>query len=96
MANTRDEKLGADLLIGGDGAKQHFARLVAQRSEIEKQLGFDLDWQELPDSKACRIASWYPNVVLEDEGRWEEYMKWLTQRLVRMDQVLRPIVKALP
>ena len=56
---------------------------------------FAFSWKRLV-ALACRIASWYPNVVLEDEGRWEEYMKWLTQRLVRMDQVLRPIVKALP
>ena len=31
-----------------------------------------------------------------DLNRWDEYLDWLTQRLVKMDQVLRPIVKALP
>ena len=43
-----------------------------------------------------RIASWYPNASIEDEQRWHEYIDWLTQRLVKMDAVLRPIVKALP
>jgi predicted nuclease of restriction endonuclease-like (RecB) superfamily len=33
---------------------------------------------------------------LKDESRWDEYLDWLTQRVVNMDQVLRPIVKALP
>jgi hypothetical protein len=95
-ANTRDERLGVELWIPGSAAKQHFANLIAQRQEIEEKLGFELDWQELPDAMACRIASWYPEASIEDESRWEEYLDWLTQRLVKMDQVLRPIVKALP
>lgn len=95
-ANTRDERLGVELWMPGTDAKQHFANLSAQKSDIEAKLGFALDWQELPDSKACRIATWYPNASIEDEARWDEYLGWLTQRLVRMDQVLRPIVKYLP
>ena len=42
------------------------------------------------------VATWYPHASIEDESRWDEYLDWLTQRLVKMDQVLRPIVKALP
>lgn len=95
-ANTRDERLGVELWIPGAAAKQHFANLIPQKQTIEDQLGFELDWQELPDAMACRIASWYPQASLEDESRWNEYLDWLTQRLVKMDQVLRPVVKALP
>lgn len=95
-ANTRDERLGVELWIPGADAKRHFNNLSAQKQTIEQQLGFELDWQELPDSMACRIASWYPNASIEDEGRWNEYLDWLAQRLIKMDKVLRPIVKALP
>jgi hypothetical protein len=95
-ANTRDDRLGVELWIMGSAAKQHFANLVAQKGEIEDKLGFEMDWQDLPDAKACRIASWYPQASIENENRWDEYLDWLTQRLVKMDQVLRPIVKALP
>ena len=95
-ANTRDERLGVELWIPGAEAKQNFANLSAYKKEIEDKLGFELDWQDLPDSKACRIATWYPHASIEDESRWDEYLDWLTQRLVKMDQVLRPIVKALP
>lgn len=95
-ANTREERLGVELWIPGTAAKQHFSNLSAQKEDIETKLGFELDWQELPDAMACRIASWYPNASLEDESRWGDYLDWLTQRLVKMDQVLRPIVKALP
>jgi Domain of unknown function (DUF4268) len=95
-ANTRDERLGVELWIPGPLAKQHFNNLSAQKQEIEGKLGFELDWQALPDAQACRIATWYPHASIEDESRWDEYLDWLTQRLLKMDQVLRPIVKALP
>jgi len=94
-ANTRDERLGVELWMPGVKAKQHFNNLSAQKQAIEQQLGFELDWQELPDAQACRIATWYPKASIEDESRWVEYLDWLTQRLVKMDKVLRPIVKAL-
>lgn len=95
-ANTRDERLAVELWMSGDEAKRHFAELTKQKKDIEDKLGFELDWQELPDAKACRVASWYPNASIEDESRWKEYIKWITERLVTMDKVLRPVVKALP
>ena len=95
-ANTRDERLGVELWMPGERAKQHFANLSSLKAEIEAKLGFQLDWQELPEAKGCRIATWYPDASIEDEGRWGEYLDWLTQRLLKMDQVLRPIVKSLP
>lgn len=95
-ANTKDERLGVELWIPGTGAKQHFANLIAQKADIEGKLGFELDWQELPDAIGCRIVAWYPNASIEEEQRWEEYLDWLVQRLLKMDKVLRPIVKALP
>lgn len=95
-ANTRDERLGVELWIPGAAAKQHFNNLLEYKQTIEQQLEFELDWQALPDAQACRIASWYPEASIENESRWDEYLNWLTQRLIKMDKVLRPIVKALP
>lgn len=77
-------------------SEQHFASLIAQCQESEGKLGFELDWQELPDAMASRVASWCPDASIEDETRWDEYLEWLTQRLVKMDQVLHSVVKALP
>lgn len=94
-ANTRDERIGVELWLHDAQAKLRFANLLAQKDAIEKQLGFELDWQELPDATACRIATWYPEASIADEKRWDEYLAWIEQRLVVMDRVLRPIVKAL-
>lgn len=95
-ANTRDDRIGIELMLNNDEANRHFANLLEKKEDIESRLGFELDWQELPDSRACRIAAWYTNASIEDEDRWGEYLDWLVQRLVIMDKVLRPIVKALP
>ena len=96
IANTRDERLGVELMLHDERAKKHFANLLAQKADIETRLGFELDWQELPDARACRIAAWFPNAAIEDESRWAEYFQWFTQRLMKLDAVLRPIVRALP
>ena len=95
-ANTREERLGVELYLSNLEAKQHFRNLIAEREKIEAALGFELDWQELPDATACRIASWYSDASIEDESRWSEYLGWVAERMVKMDGVLRPIVKALP
>ena len=95
-ANTRNERIGVELYFSGADSKKNFADLMTHKAEIEANLGFELDWQELPDAKACRVASWYPDASLEDESRWVEYLAWAERRLVTMDQVLRPILRSLP
>jgi len=95
-ANTRDERIGVELWVPKVDGKQRFAALMEKKEAIEGQLGFELDWQELPEATGSRVASWYPQASIEEEPRWGEYLDWLVQRLVKMDQVLRPIVKALP
>jgi hypothetical protein len=94
--NSKEKHLGVELYISGPKAKGYFAKLSEQKKEIENKLGFELDWQQLPESIASRIASWYSEASIEDENRWDEYLDWLTQRLVKMYEVFPPIVKALP
>ena len=78
------------------------ARLLERQGllvrDVESEyLDFEpLDWQALPDAQASRVATYYSDASIEDEDRWDEYLDWLTQRLVKLDEVLRPIVKALP
>jgi hypothetical protein len=94
-ANTRADRIGVELYFSGADAKQNFASLLSKKPEIEKALCLALDWQELPDAKACRVASWYPNSSLDDESRWNEYIDWIVQQLIVMDRVFRPVVKSL-
>lgn len=95
-ANTRNERIGVELYFSGSDSKKNFADLMTHKAAIEKDIGFELDWQELPDAKACRVASWYPDASLVDESRWAEYLNWVERRLVILDRVLRPVLKSLP
>jgi hypothetical protein len=94
--NSRSERLGTELYLYGEGAKQTFAALLERRNEVEASLGFELDWQELPEAKACRIAIWYGDAPLENEARWPEYMAWAERQVMTLDRVLRPILSAMP
>ena len=95
-ANTRDERLGVELYLSGTEAKRHFSNLLLKKDEIEAELGYPLDWQELPNKTASRVATWRSEASIEDESRWEEYQAWITEQLVAMERVLRPVVKSLP
>lgn len=95
-ASQRDSRLGVEVYLMGDAAKQHFRQLEAQREEIEKGLGFPLEWQELPDALACRIVRYRPDCPLEDESRWAEYIDWMVSHIVKFDAVFRPVIKGLP
>ena len=89
------KRLGIELYLSSQNAKHYFGLLYQQKDSIEKQLGFALDWQELPDSSASRIAYWLPDASIEDETRWPEYQKWFAHYIVKMQRVFHPIVRDL-
>ena len=94
-ANQKDDRLGVELYIDHADSKKLFEALFSQKTLVEQQLGFELDWQQLPDAHACRIATWCPNSPLEDEASWPQYVDWFVERLLKMNSVLRPLVQRL-
>lgn len=95
-ASHRDNRLGVEVYINHRESKKLFQALKAQKAAIEEKLGFELDWQELPDAHACRIASWRPKSPIEDESQWDQYIDWFIERLVKMNEVFRPAIQELP
>lgn len=94
-ASHKDDRLGVELYIFHDESKRMYEALRAQKDSIEQQLGFALDWQELPDAHACRIATWRQDSPLEDEAQWPQYLDWFVQRIVKMNAVFRPVIQEL-
>lgn len=94
--NQRVGRLGVEIMVAGAAPKEHFKVLLQQKEAVELQLGFPLEWQELPDAHQCRIVTWLPDSPLQDESRWGEYVIWMSDRIIRMDDVFRPLVRALP
>jgi hypothetical protein len=94
-ASHRDNRLGVEVYIHHAESKKMYQALLAQRSSIEQALGFELDWQELPDAHACRIATWRQDSPIEDETQWGAYLDWFVQRIVKMNAVFRPLIQGL-
>jgi Domain of unknown function (DUF4268) len=85
----------AELYISGNKAKAFFHLLAAQKEAIERELGFGLDWEELPEGQDSRISISLDDAEPENEADWPRQLEWLARRLNEMHRVLAPRVRAL-
>lgn len=95
LLNTKEERIGVELYIGADDAKPFFHLLKQERETIEKQLGFSLQWLELPHRAACRIVLFLENAPPNNEPRWSEYQRWMIDHLEAFDSVFRARIRSL-
>lgn len=54
IVSVKDHFIRCDFYISDD--KDLFCQLHAKKDSIEQELGFEMDWQELPNAKASRVA----------------------------------------
>jgi hypothetical protein len=94
VIGVRKRKIQIELYLRGATAKKFFALLVNQKEAIERELGYQIDWQELPDGQDSRIA-----IALDadptNEDDWPRQHGWLVQRLNEMYKVFAPRVREL-
>lgn len=74
-------QIRAELYIAGDQAKSFFHLLLEQKQAIEQELGYELDWEELPTRRDCRISVYLTNVDPEDERDWPRQHEWLAAKV---------------
>ena len=74
-------QIRSELYISGDRAKAFFALLKRQKDEIERELGYQLEWEELPSRRDCRVSSYLNDVDPADESDWPRQHEWLAKRL---------------
>ena len=75
--------------------KNLFHALFSEREEIENEFGGKIDWQELPDKRACRICIHFHESGLNAEESWEVLIDLLTDGLSRLITVFRPRLDAI-
>lgn len=73
-ANSQDARVSAELYIYDN--KDLFAALVRRRDEIEADLGMELEWREMPESKASRIIV-FRDGDFRDDSVAPELVEWL-------------------
>jgi len=72
-----------------------FNDLKQHRKEIEAAFGKELDWQDLPDSRACRIRSVVQGGYRSPEPDWPSIHEALVKDMINLDKVFRPFVHQL-
>src|SRR5258708_33378749 len=93
MVSQRN-RIRAELYLKGSNAKAFFGLLRRQQEAIEQELGFPLDWEELPDGQDSRIS-----VSLDanpkDTGDWPRQHAWLVDKLNALHRVFSRRVREL-
>ncbi|HEY8767027.1 MAG TPA: DUF4268 domain-containing protein [Dehalococcoidia bacterium] len=81
----------------GDRATNKFAfdQLVADREQIEAELGEALEWRRLDDKKECRIGVQKLGEILSHEESISALKDWAVRYLIAFRRVLGPRIKAL-
>lgn len=84
-------ELRVELVVNG---QKRFQALEAHKEEIQKQLGYELQWYNPPEVKNCKIFL-RKTADFSDENDWPQQQAWLRQTLEKFQAVFVPIIKGL-
>lgn len=83
------KRLEVEIYINED--KELFHSLLANKKAIEEELGFKLDWRELPERKASRIV-FDRKANLDNVDEWPEQFAWLVNICPKMKNVFKKYI----
>jgi hypothetical protein len=89
------KRIGCEVYIDGPNAKSAFQKLRQQQGEIEKTSG-PLEWMELPEAQACRVAMYRKDVDPLDKSIWPDLFQWLKEKAEQFHSAFSARIKALP
>ena len=69
--------------------------LEAHKTGIETAFGGELEWQELPGSRACRIRKVFSGGYRSLDTEWPRIHEQLIEAMIRLDRAIRPFVQNL-
>jgi hypothetical protein len=76
----------------GEDNLRAFNALKAKRASLEATFGAALDWQDLPDSEACRICRTYDGGYRDPPDTWPAIYATLVEAMIQLDRAFRPTV----
>ena len=85
---TRNE-LNVEFHINDD--KSIFYTLHDNKEKIEREMGMELEWLELPNKKASRILV-KKEVDFDDSAQWNEQFEWLIDVMLKMKKVFKKYI----
>ena len=65
-------------------------QLEYRKEDIEAQLGESLEWEQVENRRACRIALTRPGSIDDDDDTLSEIQDWMVENLLKFKQVFGP------
>jgi len=75
----------------GEENEEIFESLLAQREAFEEAYGRPLEWEPLPNARACRIAEYRSDAQVNDEENWAEHIDWMVDAGVRLRRAIAAV-----
>lgn len=76
---AKNDRLRHELYIGSRDARRNmeiFDYLRHRQEQLEAAYGGPLQWEDLANKSACRIADYKHGCTIEERERFEEYVEW--------------------
>ena len=75
--------------------KDVYRNLAGQKMTIEKELGYELEWQERPNSKESRICVFLTSADAGKLRDWKRQHQWFAERMNEFHSVFSRRARAL-
>lgn len=85
----KTNSIGVELYINDD--KELFNSIHNHKDDVEKIMGFALDWRELPERKASRIIV-EKLANLDDQAEWTEQFDYIKDVCVKMKKAFKKYI----
>ncbi len=86
VINMRDKFIRVELYIKGEDAEDYLDSLMQKKDEIERELGYELEWgdQKAAASRDRRISYYLHNTDPRNKSDWPRQHEWLVEHLNKM------------
>ena len=88
---NKDSYIGVELYIASN--KELFDKLYAEHEKIEKELGFEVDWQRLDNAKASRILYKIDGLNFDDHSNYDALIEEAIDKVLIMRDVFKNRLK---
>jgi hypothetical protein len=95
---VREEDAQAELYIDfgqgfDDKNLQVFNQLLSQKDSIEQVFGGELEWEDLPDSRGCRVRKRIAGGYRSSTDEWPRIYEQLVDAMINLDKAVRPHIQ---
>jgi hypothetical protein len=92
--NYSGHEIRADFIIDSSESKEHYAKLLKQKAEIESKMNESLTWYNPDNARVCKISLIKPT-DLNNRAKWKDDQIWLLDKLEKLHTVFQPLIKIL-